>query len=112
MKVSKKDIKKWCKALDSGKYKQAKGYLQTKDGYCCLGVACKLFNKNHPIKDGTLQGNMPSLYYQDPQWLIDINLDFSSKAGSALSMLNDYGNYTFPEIATLLELVYIHKILD
>lgn len=29
---------KWIEALRSGKYKQANGYLQTKDGYCCLGV--------------------------------------------------------------------------
>jgi hypothetical protein len=32
---------KWCAALESGKYAQAKGALRTAEGgYCCLGVLC------------------------------------------------------------------------
>lgn len=34
--------KQWVDALRSGKYKQAKGYLQTNEGYCCLGVLCEI----------------------------------------------------------------------
>jgi len=38
---------KWLKALESGKYKQGKGYLcridNGKPEYCCLGVAAKVF---------------------------------------------------------------------
>ena len=34
---------KWVAALKSGKYKQARGYLKTENGYCCLGVLCELF---------------------------------------------------------------------
>jgi hypothetical protein len=33
--------KKWVDALRSGKYKQGKGYLHSKDDtFCCLGVLC------------------------------------------------------------------------
>lgn len=32
-------------ALRSGEYKQDRGYLRTKRGYCCLGVACDLYSK-------------------------------------------------------------------
>lgn len=36
----------WIKALESGEYKQGKGYLQQSNGkFCCLGVACDLANK-------------------------------------------------------------------
>ncbi len=30
-------------ALSSGIFKKTKGFLKTKDGYCCLGVAAKIF---------------------------------------------------------------------
>lgn len=33
---------KWLEALESGNYKQGKGYLKDKDGYCCLGVLCEV----------------------------------------------------------------------
>lgn len=51
-----KIMKRWVKALRSGKFKQGKNALKqlTKDGeakHCCLGVLCELYNqdrkKNH-----------------------------------------------------------------
>lgn len=41
-------IQKWVNALRSGKYKQAKGtlYDEETDGYCCLGVYCKVVTKD------------------------------------------------------------------
>lgn len=39
---------RWIDALVSGKYKQTKRYLHTKDGYCCLGVICELYKEDHP----------------------------------------------------------------
>jgi hypothetical protein len=43
-KLPKEFGKKWLKALRSGDYKQATKtlYDPTTDGYCCLGLACKL----------------------------------------------------------------------
>ncbi len=42
-----KNAKKWVKALLSGKYKQADGQLRDGDKFCCLGVACDLYAKEH-----------------------------------------------------------------
>ena len=37
--------KKWVEALRSGKYEQGRTYLRSMENrYCCLGVACDLFN--------------------------------------------------------------------
>ena len=39
----KKEYKdRWVEALRSGKYKQAKGTLRNKEGFCCLGVLCDI----------------------------------------------------------------------
>lgn len=44
------DIKKrWVDALRSGEYEQAKNYLSTPDGYCCLGVLCEI-----AVEDGVV----------------------------------------------------------
>lgn len=37
---------KWLKALRSGDYKQARQFLRTEKGFCCLGVACDISGKN------------------------------------------------------------------
>lgn len=33
---------KWVAALRSGEYQQAKEWLKTNDGFCCLGVLCDI----------------------------------------------------------------------
>lgn len=38
-----KNAQMWVKALRSGQFKQDRCRLQTKNGYCCLGVACEVF---------------------------------------------------------------------
>lgn len=41
--MDKKLKAKWVKALRSGRYKQAEGFLKTADGkFCCLGVLCTI----------------------------------------------------------------------
>lgn len=109
-----KNIKKWVRALDSGKYKQGKGRLQRGDTYCCLGVACKIFipKDKQLIIDGELSGLLPSMQPNAPQWLKYISNYFVLKTGTLLSDLNDQEKFTFSEIATILELIYIHDILD
>ena len=47
MSLNKENIRKWVKALRSGRYRQTREVLKSTDGnkhaaYCCLGVACKL----------------------------------------------------------------------
>ncbi len=40
---------KWVKALRSGEYKQGYGCLHDNEtkGYCCLGVLCKMYEKDY-----------------------------------------------------------------
>ena len=47
------NAKKWTEALRSGSFKQATGHLCKVDDagkrtYCCLGVACVLYQEAHP----------------------------------------------------------------
>lgn len=114
LKINKREFKKWIKALDSGEYKQ--GYLQLQDnyGYCCLGLGCKVTIPDAlQFKEGgRLVGTFPNEQPAAPDWLSQINLDFFNKTDYPLAKLNDSMGFTFPEIATLLELVYVHKMLD
>jgi hypothetical protein len=48
--MRKEVMKKWVKALRSGKFKQGQGTLkkfnkQGQEQYCCLGVLCELYNE-------------------------------------------------------------------
>ena len=113
MHPNKKDITKWCKALRSGKYKQTKDTLQDKKGYCRLGVSCDIFIPDELKslnKDRSLFGDL-SNSQKAPGWLKDINHDFSIKTTYSLSRLNDSEDFTFDEIADVLEAVYIHEVL-
>lgn len=40
----------WIDALRSGNYPQATARLRTLKGFCCLGVLCDLYQKEHPNK--------------------------------------------------------------
>lgn len=40
--MKKSVMKKWVKALRSGKYKQGRGRLNTANNFCCLGVLCDI----------------------------------------------------------------------
>lgn len=127
------DIRKWVRALRSGKYNQGEFALQSAKGFCCLGVACKIFIPRDKLEltdpvFGTprLSGFTPLNQSCAPKWLRMINNDFLSRTGIELSVLNDCGvnihkaptlgispvlPLTFDEIADMLELVYIHGAL-
>lgn len=87
---------KWVRALRSGKYKQGVWMLKSLDRFCCLGVLCEIQKiksddcrviKSHmnPLKTGN--GVIKSL-----------NQD--------LAGLNDSGDFTFDEIADLIQMTY------
>lgn len=43
------DVKeKWITALTSGEFKQGNGKLLNDGKYCCLGVLCEIFRREHP----------------------------------------------------------------
>ena len=53
--MNKTIMKKWVKALRSGKYKQGRGTLcqvdkKGNESFCCLGVLCDLYNKDRKAK--------------------------------------------------------------
>jgi hypothetical protein len=122
MKINKKQLLEWINALYSGEYKQIKARLNNaqspnhKAGYCCLGVGCKLFipeDKLHFDSLGRILGILPADQMYAPAWLKKINYDFNMRTGTALIELNDGDDqYTFEEIGMLLQLVYVHKMLD
>ena len=109
-----KEAQKWADALRSKKFKQGKHKLESEEGFCCLGVACKVFTPEHlqTKSNNKLLGVMP--YYQQyaPEWLKNGVLnDFDAKIGQHFPKLNDDLDYTFDEIADLIELVYVHKAI-
>jgi hypothetical protein len=110
MKINIKKLKLWITALRSGEYRQTKATLQDENGYCCLGVACKLFipeDKQKLNADGYLVGSMPDEQLHVPKWLKGISNDFFIKTEKCLSGLNDIDGLSFNEIADLLEQTYL-----
>lgn len=114
--------RKWANTLRSGKYPQAKGKLQTEQGYCCLGVACLLFipeKLRRYDSNGHLSRMTPAHQEVAPKWLkyIERNLGMKQYLHSPeepiyLITMNDQLNFSFDEIADVIELIYIHKALD
>lgn len=115
-------IKKWITALRSGEYRQSKFALQNAEGFCCLGVACKVSIPPELLSmildPGPIYISGSSLLRQRhaPVWLANIDYNFLKQTGVRLSSLNDFGvgfeSFNFDEIADLIQLVYIEGILE
>lgn len=116
MKINKRQFNRWLRALYEQELPQSQRRLQNQDGYCCLGVGCKVLipKKKYRLADGCfLYGNYPDAQNDAPDWLKDINDDFYKKTDKfTLALLNDDKGFTHPEIAMLLDLVYNYKILE
>ncbi len=110
-------VELWVKALRSGEYKQTTGLLSDGNGYCCLGVACAVYQK--AVGDLDIQVyDHSSLTYYDEQtaslpkkvqdWLGLVEEDgtySTTEEGnytSSLANQNDEGA-TFEEIVTIIE---------
>ncbi len=111
---------KWVEALKSGEFKQAQKQLRNDDAYCCLGVACELYRREHE-SESYWEGNtfifgdfnseesvLPKIV-QD--WLgVTSETCFVDRADSTLPAfhrteltgLNDEGS-TFEQIAAIIE---------
>lgn len=87
-KLNREFAEKWVAALRSGEYKQGTNYLfnESKDSYCCLGVACVINNvdKNLLMSRG---------------WPVDIKV--SDRPSEIPSILFEQGSHNF-EFTTLL----------
>lgn len=96
------EVKKlWVEALRSGKYKQGKHCLKTDDGrYCCLGVLCEV--SGQPYDSDWLGVPNDIVEWADlDTWLPEV-ID-GSRGRTKLSHLNDASNFSFEQIADLIE---------
>jgi hypothetical protein len=97
------------KALRSGEYKQTKETLQDKDGYCCLGVMCAVYESvtgNFLRRDGfsgELYGGDLGDQKGVKDWVGLRNYIGESHSNLTLAELNDDESYTFLQIADYIE---------
>lgn len=135
-KLPPKDFKKWMRALRSGKYDQGRGLLQdAHGGFCCLGVACEILiskedidrdmDRNYTGDKQRMTGAIPADQEKAPNWLKFIDDDFQTRQELvtplemmekddlvAIPTMNDSMEMDFNSIADVLELVYVHGILE
>ena len=115
----KKEIKdKWVAALRSGEYQQTKEFLATSDGFCCLGVLCDLYIKEHDDPSSTryqtwkndceFRDNLLDLHEnmvlprQVREWSGVSSSDGAINNGDCLTQMNDQG-MSFSDIADVIE---------
>lgn len=109
-------MKKWIKALRSGKYKQGQGTLKQYDSkgnaqHCCLGVLCELYNqemkknKKKTLPEKTINGSDFSHgYTKFGNKLDDLPVEVRKWAGMKNSMgefytgINWFGDYKVEKI--------------
>ena len=125
-------MKKWVKALRSGKYKQGRGVLkhnrENKTFHCCLGVLCEIYNDQmRQNKKKTLSIEIQNGIYhfnKNPADLPTIvkkwagletsTADFTENMGRttlataslkyiSLAEINDDHGYSFKKIANIIE---------
>ncbi len=104
-----KNQKKWIKALRSGKYKQTKDHLRDSDGYCCLGIGCRIFKKELGLSElkeadgitsfNSWRGSLPEAV--EAHLGLRSNTGKTKGRGKDLAARNDNG-WTFHEIANFL----------
>lgn len=105
----KKSVKMWIAALRSGAYKQGTQWLRNGNEFCCLGVACDLYNKTHKRgldirKEGGeyyFDGSADYLPNKVQKWL-GMSTASGEFGSDALVEMNDRGK-SFAEIADLIE---------
>lgn len=103
-------VELWVEALLSGEYKQGQNYLRQNDNFCCLGVACDIYQKDGPGDlevheiEGTGIYNYNSFHSVLPSrvldWLGLMRSDATYKNGSLIAD-NDNGT-TFKGIAEII----------
>lgn len=98
------NAKRLVAALRSGDYKQTMGQLRNGGGFCCLGVACNLFDPTGWREDMTYN-NVKYMLPADVQDFFGFtygNATFGQDSTDGLTDRND-GGATFAEIADLIE---------
>ncbi len=84
-------MRKWVKALRSGKYDQdTSGELKNEFGYCCLGVAKEIGLCNAKKSNGDAK-----------HWVSTKFIPYPTQ--ESLANMNDSGKWSFNRIATYIE---------
>ena len=110
----------WIQALKSSHYQQTTTYLRTEEGYCCLGVLCDLYAKEHDDVEWDKDGEdddyeflseiqtLPievmkwaGLSDRDPYYVVPEDIE-TGKMNICLSAMNDNGT-SFEKIAQVIE---------
>ena len=108
------NAERWVETLRSGEYEQTTGSLRSNDKFCCLGVACDLYDES-----GWEDCHVNQCVYRANGVAYDVDLplavrtwlglrdeigtfELSPDEGSSLEHAND-GGATFEEIADLIE---------
>ena len=122
--MKKSVMKQWVKALRSGKYKQTRGQLRGKRGYCCLGVLCDVYDADawnkSPVFDSYSTpysfGPMKECYSLPPKVLAwsDLKSDVAvvkwlqGRNGDdvCLASINDSWHWGFKKLAAFIEKNY------
>lgn len=109
----KQQFEQWLAALRSGEYNQSMGALQDSQGYCCLGVACKVTIDDELLlkRSGILRGGMPYAQPHSPKWLYRVDNRMRDLFGDGLLVLNDDLLYDFNEIANILSFFYDNDMI-
>jgi hypothetical protein len=126
--INKTNIRKWVKALRSGKYKQTSGTLQDDVGYCCLGVACDVFAKETGkgkwrTADFSSGKQFITNFGTDEEMIHEADLPPAvmrwfgirksdpvlRSRGQTASHVNDVEGWDFDEIASAIERKYLKK---
>lgn len=97
------NAKKWVAALRSGEYMQGLRALVDGDCYCCLGVACKVYEKEVGPLPEEWRGKT---LLDDPIKIVRDWLGLRDECGlyesGCLTEMND-ARVPFPEIADIIE---------
>lgn len=108
--------KEWLEALRSGEYQQGKNMLRNDDDtFCCLGVLCDIYSKKENIpwenetdeerKFFTIEGEGGVLSLSVSKWagFGTYSSTLLLSDGHSLVGLNDVEDYTFAQIADVIE---------
>jgi len=95
------NVKKWVAALESGKYKHTTEMLQDDCGYCCLGVAIRVYEEEMGLEhrdmiDDRVKDETLSYYPAVKEWL-GLQGDTGQFNGGDLACINDR-NVNFDEV--------------
>lgn len=90
----------WLAALRSGDYKQGQNYLKTRDGMCCLGVACDIRHKGEANYWRLSSGG----HYETPvrSYAYPHEQDLGPEIYAALDQNVDEENAPFPPVRSFL----------